>query len=191
MFQHTYTEYRPTLINQLLHPPIPPSLSFHRQLQQYIEKIALIPTMAAPPLLPEGYSISHSTPSVDVYLALRTQSGLTPFSREAAARGLPNSLFCVQVVVDEGEGEAVGMGRITGDAGCFFLLTDICILPAHRSRGLAKAIMADLMTWLRANVPKTGFVSLSADGRANELYRQFGFKSTLEEIDSVGMMLVM
>ncbi|KAI4097387.1 MAG: hypothetical protein L6R37_006823 [Teloschistes peruensis] len=138
--------------------------------------------------LPEGYSISTSIPSVDTYVALRTKSGLTPFAREASARGLPNSLFCVQMMHD---GEAIGMGRITGDNGCFFLVTDICVLPAHRNRGLAKAIMAELMKWLRANAPKTGFVGLNADGRANELYRQFGFKSTEEEIDSVGMFMVM
>ncbi|KAL8640375.1 MAG: hypothetical protein Q9228_002702 [Teloschistes exilis] len=138
--------------------------------------------------LPEGYSISTCIPSVDTYVALRTKSGLTPFAREASARGLPNSLFCVQMMHD---GEAIGMGRITGDNGCFFLVTDICVLPAHRNRGLAKAIMAELVKWLRANAPETGFVGLSADGRANELYRQFGFKSTEEEIDSVGMFMVM
>ncbi|KAL8778843.1 MAG: hypothetical protein Q9203_001734 [Teloschistes exilis] len=138
--------------------------------------------------LPEGYSISTCIPSVDTYVALRTKSGLTPFAREASARGLPNSLFCVQMMHD---GEAIGMGRITGDNGCFFLVTDICVLPAHRNRGLAKAIMAELVKWLRANAPKTGFVGLSADGRANELYRQFGFKSTEEEIDSMGMFMVM
>lgn len=55
--------------------------------------------------LPEGYSISTSIPSVDTYVALRTKSGLTPFAREASARGLPNSLFCVQMMHD---GEAIG-----------------------------------------------------------------------------------
>ena len=83
------------------------------------------------------------------------------------------------------------MGRITGDAGCFFLITDICTLPSHRGQGLAKAVMAELMTWLRSNAPTTAFVSLSADGEANALYRQFGFEETKEMLDSVGMAILL
>ncbi|KAL9602797.1 MAG: hypothetical protein Q9219_001640 [cf. Caloplaca sp. 3 TL-2023] len=140
--------------------------------------------------LPAGYSISNAIPSAETYVALRTESGMTPFSLEAAAKGLPNTIFFVQII-NEADGKAVGMGRLTGDAGCFFLLTDICVLPAHRHRGLAKAVMGRLMAWLRANAPKTAFVSLSADGKANELYRKFGFRESKEAFDSVGMSLTM
>ena len=68
------------------------------------------------------------------------------------------------------------MGRVTGDGGCFYQVTDICILPAHRGKGLAKAIMAEIENWLVRNVPKTGYVSLLADGEAYSLYEQFGFR---------------
>ncbi|KAL8745290.1 MAG: hypothetical protein Q9184_007894 [Pyrenodesmia sp. 2 TL-2023] len=138
--------------------------------------------------LPSGYSISHATPSVETYISLRTHSGLTPFSVEASTRALPNTLFAVQIMH---EGQAIGMGRITGDAGCFFFISDICILPAHRGRGLAKAIMGALMAWLRANAPRTAYVSLGADGRARELYAQFGFRETEGAFDSVAMYAVM
>ncbi|KAL8715118.1 MAG: hypothetical protein Q9220_001075 [cf. Caloplaca sp. 1 TL-2023] len=137
-------------------------------------------------VLPPGYILSNAIPSVETYMSLRANTGLSAFSAEASERGLPNSLFCVQVMH---EGKAVGLGRITGDRGTFFLITDICILPSHRNRGLAKAVMTALMAWIRANVPKTGYVGLSADGRANELYRQFGFRETKEESGSVGMSL--
>ncbi|KAL8765316.1 MAG: hypothetical protein Q9209_007591 [Squamulea sp. 1 TL-2023] len=145
--------------------------------------------------LPAVYTVSHTVPSVETYVTLRTITGLTPFSTEASARGLPNSLFAVQILH---KGQAVSthkltssVGRITGDGGCFFLITDICTHSAHRGQGLAKAVMAELMTWLRANAPKTAFVSLSADGKANELYKQFGFRETKETHDSVGMSIVM
>ncbi|KAI4260566.1 MAG: hypothetical protein L6R42_004004 [Xanthoria sp. 1 TBL-2021] len=140
------------------------------------------------PALPPGYTITHTTPSVETYISLRTSTGLTPFSTEAAARGLPNSLFTVQIMH---EGQAVGMGRIIGDGGCFFQVTDICTQPAHRGRGLAKAVMAELTTWLERNAPKGAWVGLSADGEAGGLYRQFGFRATTEEFDSVGMARVM
>ncbi|KAL8925418.1 MAG: hypothetical protein Q9208_003510 [Pyrenodesmia sp. 3 TL-2023] len=138
--------------------------------------------------LPPGYSISHATPSVETYISLRTASGLIPFSVEAATRGLPNTLFAVQMMH---EGQAIGLGRITGDAGCFFFVSDICILPPHRGRGLAKAVMGELMAWLRANAPRTAYVSLGADGRARELYAQFGFRETEGAFDSVAMFVEM
>lgn len=55
--------------------------------------------------LPPGYTIAHTTPSVETYIALRITTGLTPFSTEASARALPNSLFTVLIMH---EGEAVG-----------------------------------------------------------------------------------
>ncbi|KAL8729073.1 MAG: hypothetical protein Q9166_004990 [cf. Caloplaca sp. 2 TL-2023] len=138
--------------------------------------------------LPSGYSISHAIPSVETYVSLRIDTGLTTFSTEASVRGLPNTLFSVQIMHAR---QAVGMGRITGDGGCFFFVSDICTLPAHRGQGLAKAVMAELMQWLRTNAPKGAYVSLGADGRANELYRQFGFRETKENFDSVGMAIIM
>ena len=83
------------------------------------------------------------------------------------------------------------VGRIIGDGGCFFQITDICTHPAHRGLGLAKAVMAELTTWLEGNAPRGAWVGLSADGEAGGLYRQFGFRETKEAFDSVGMARVM
>lgn len=74
--------------------------------------------------------------------------------------------------------EPVGMGRVIGDGGCFFQVVDIAVLPAHQGKGLGKLIMGEIKKWLDENVPKTGYVSLGADGKANGLYRQFGFVET-------------
>jgi len=68
------------------------------------------------------------------------------------------------------------MGRIIGDGGCFFQVTDIAVDPAHQGRGLGKMIMTELRGWMDENVPETGYVSLIADGRARELYARFGFE---------------
>ena len=43
------------------------------------------------------YTIKHAMPSVTAYRRLREQAGLSPKSREAAERGLPNTLFAVLV----------------------------------------------------------------------------------------------
>ncbi|PHV30140.1 N-acetyltransferase [Janthinobacterium sp. BJB426] len=103
---------------------------------------------------------------------------------DAAAKGLPNSLFAVQVLHGD---EVVGMGRIIGDGGCFFQVVDIAVLPAHQGKGLGKLIMREITQFIETEVPESAYVSLIADGQAQALYAQFGFKHTAPA--SVGMAL--
>jgi GNAT superfamily N-acetyltransferase len=128
------------------------------------------------------YSIRHATPTVETYRHLRTVTGMGAKSVEAVHRGLPNTLFAVQVF----DGDIpVAMGRIVGDGGCFFQVTDMAVEPAHQGKGLGKRIMGELMAWLADHVPDGGYVSLIADGRAHALYAQFGFQPTAPA--SIGM----
>ncbi|MBW3508817.1 GNAT family N-acetyltransferase [Janthinobacterium sp. NKUCC06_STL] len=106
-------------------------------------------------------------------------------STAAAAKGLPNSLFAVQILHGD---EVVGIGRVIGDGGCFFQVTDIAVLPPHQGKGLGKRIMREIMQFIETEVPESAYVSLIADGQAQELYAQFGFKHTAPA--SVGMALV-
>lgn len=126
----------------------------------------------------EDYTLIHATPSVDNYISLRASTGLTPKTKHAAAVGLANTLFAVQIAQSSSPNTIVGMGRMIGDGGCFFQIVDIAVLPAHQGKGLAKMIMKELKDWMKANVPESGTVLLFADGRANELYKQFGFVET-------------
>ena len=128
------------------------------------------------------YSCLHETPSIETYRALRTGSGLSGKTIEAADRGLPGTLFAVQVL---GDGNPVGMGRVIGDGGCFYQVVDIAVLKEHQGRGIGKMIMTAIVKYLEANVPESGYVSLIADGQAQNLYAQFGFVHTAP--GSVGM----
>ncbi|WP_159947009.1 GNAT family N-acetyltransferase [Rhizobium sp. 18065] len=130
----------------------------------------------------DAYRIEPVTPTVKDYLRLRQQAGLSPFSEEAANRGLAGSIFAVSLMQGE---EIVGMGRIIGDGGCFYQVTDIAVLPDHQGKGLGKRIMAALTDYMKANLPATAYVSLIADVPANKLYEQFGFAETAPR--SVGM----
>jgi GNAT superfamily N-acetyltransferase len=122
------------------------------------------------------------TPSVQTYQMLRIGSGLSAKTDEAAARGLPNTLFAVQIFH---ESQPVGMGRVIGDGGCSFQVVDIAVLTEHQGKGLGKRIMGEILKYIEAHVPESGYVSLIADGQANELYAQFGFVHTAPR--SVGM----
>ncbi|MET0581115.1 MAG: GNAT family N-acetyltransferase [Pseudoxanthomonas sp.] len=114
-------------------------------------------------------------PGVDDYRRLRSVAGLSPKSAEAAVSGLANTIYGVSLVVS---GNTVGMGRIIGDGGCFFVVVDIAVQPEYQRRGLGKRIMGALDAWLRANAPESSNVSLFADGDARHLYAQYGFVET-------------
>jgi GNAT superfamily N-acetyltransferase len=131
-----------------------------------------------------SYSVLPEIPSVETYRSLRSGSGLSGKTVEAAERGLPRTLFAVQVL----DGATpVGMGRVIGDGGCFYQVVDIAVLKQHQGKGIGKMIMNEIMKYIEANVPETGYVSLIADGKAQDLYAQFGFVHTAP--GSVGMAL--
>lgn len=131
-----------------------------------------------------AFRLVERTPTVEEFCELRAKNGLTPKSAEAAARGLPNTIYAVVV---EHEGRAIGMGRVIGDGGTAYQLTDIAVMGEFRGKGLGKQIVKALVDWLEANAPKSAYVSLIADGPAKDLYAQFGFKETAPV--SVGMYL--
>ena len=88
------------------------------------------------------YELIPGAPSVADYRRLREVTGLSPKTEEAAKAGLPNSWFAVTV---HQAGRVVGMGRVIGDGGTAFQITDIAVEPEHQGKGLGKQIMAALM----------------------------------------------
>ena len=129
-----------------------------------------------------AFTVVHSTPPVETYRYLRTAAGLSSKTIEAAERGLPNTLFAVQIFCGQ---TAIGMGRVIGDGGTFYQVVDIAVLPEYQGQGVGKKIMAEIADYIAREVPESGYVSLLADGQAQRLYQQFGFSLTAP--DSVGM----
>lgn len=123
------------------------------------------------------------TPTVREFCDLRVRVGLSAKTAEAAAAGLPNTRYAV---VLEHEGVAIGMGRVIGDGGTAFQITDVAVLPEHQKQGLGKRIVEALVGWLRTHAPKSAYISLIADGPAKDLYAQYGFKP-VEQHGSIGM----
>jgi GNAT superfamily N-acetyltransferase len=118
------------------------------------------------------YQVINEVPSVENYIEIRLAAGLSRKSEEAATIGLKNSLHSVVVYHDA---TPIGIGRIIGDGGCFFEVTDMAVLPEHQGKGVGRLIMQALMDWLQENAPKTAFVSLFADHGTPEFYQKFGF----------------
>ncbi|WP_134903084.1 GNAT family N-acetyltransferase [Paenibacillus polymyxa] len=117
--------------------------------------------------------VGYAIPSVEEYRALRKEAGLTQITEEAAAKGLPNSLFSVTLRLGQ---ELIGMGRVSGDGGVFFLITDIAVKPSYQGKGYGRKLMEEIMDYLSREVPAGSFVTLIADKPADRLYAQFGFQ---------------
>ena len=79
-----------------------------------------------------SYEIRNEIPTVEDYIEIRLQAGLSRKSVEAATIGLKNSIFSVVVYFNN---IPIGIGRIIGDGGCFFEVTDMAVLPEHQKKG--------------------------------------------------------
>ncbi len=120
-----------------------------------------------------SYELKEEIPSINDYISIRLEAGLSRKSAEAAAIGLPNSIYSVVV---HHRDRPVGIGRIIGDGGCFFEITDMAVLPNHQKKGVGAMIMEALVSYLKANAPSTAYVSLMADHGTPMFYKKYGFK---------------
>lgn len=118
------------------------------------------------------YTALLQVPSVEDYIRIRIEAGLSRKTLEAAEIGLKNSLFAVTVVC---RGEPIGIGRVIGDGGCFFEIVDIAVLPQHQNAGVGRLIMEALMAYIHEHAPKSAYVSLTADHGTPSFYEKFGF----------------
>lgn len=129
------------------------------------------------------YRLKEELPSIDSYIEIRLSAGLSRKSQEAAAKGLPNSIYSVVAYFGS---EPIGLGRIIGDGGCFYEIVDIAVVPEHQKRGVGVLIMTALVKYLKENAPETAYVSLMADHGTPYFYEKFGF--TMSELPkSAGM----
>ncbi|MCP4984514.1 MAG: GNAT family N-acetyltransferase [Colwellia sp.] len=129
------------------------------------------------------YQVVEKVACVDDFLRLRVVSGLTPRPYDAAKKALPNSLFGVQIVLDN---HVVGMGRVVGDGALNFEVVDVAVEPSYQGRGLGRMIMQSIMNYLDRDAPKGAYITLIAD--VPELYEKFGFE--LSRPNSEGMYIV-
>lgn len=134
----------------------------------------------------DGYTLIDGPPSVDDYLRLRAESGLSPKRRDQAEAGIGGAWAACRVVEDA-SGETVGMGRVLGDGGWYFHVVDMAVLPDHQRRGLGDAILGWLVARIRSDAPAGAWITLLADSPGRRLYERHGFVETAP--DSIGMAL--
>ena len=134
--------------------------------------------------LPAGYRLSSEPPTSAEYVRLRQVSGLSTRTPEQAAGALVNSW--AWTTIRTADGALAAMGRTLGDGTWYFHLADIATDPAHRRRGLGRAVMADLIARIERAAPPHPYITLLADPPGQRLYRSLGF---VDSAPSLGMRL--
>lgn len=134
----------------------------------------------------DRYRLVDGAPTVEEYLRLRAESGLSPKRADQAAPALDGSWRIVRVE-DTTDGSVVAMGRIVGDGGWYFQIADMAVLPDHQHRGIGAAVLTHLLEVIRTDAPADPYVTLMADAPGRALYTRHGFVETAPH--SIGMVL--
>jgi len=72
------------------------------------------------------------------YQALRKACAMTLLDKNLLAAALNGSLFTVSAYIED---KLLGTLRVVGDGAFVFLIYDVLVLPEHRSRGIAAALV--------------------------------------------------
>lgn len=126
--------------------------------------------------------IRYASPTAEEYISLRLKTGMGTKAIEKAEIALKNSLFIVSLWE---ENKMIGFGRIVGDEGITYVVSDIMVDPDYQGRGLGKIIMKEIDTYLKQHTDEYAYVCLIANKPADKLYSQFGFEYT--EPNACGM----
>lgn len=86
---------------------------------------------------------------------------------------LKNSLFIVTLWDED---KLIGFGRVVGDQGITYVVSDIMVDPDYQGKGLGKMIMKEIDNYLDQNTDEHAYVCLIANKPADKLYSQFSFE---------------
>ena len=111
---------------------------------------------------------------MDEYRRLISSVGWKPRDTQAISRALASSLFAVCAQTG---GEIVGMGRVIGDGGLHYYVTDVAVVPAHQCQGLGSRIVAALTKYVEGVPFKNTWVGLFPVEGTADFYARFGYKA--------------
>lgn len=117
--------------------------------------------------------IRYNSPSAMEYISLRLKTGMGAKNISKAEIALKNSLFIVSLWEEE---KLIGFGRIVGDLGITYVVSDIMVDPDYQRKGIGKMIMKEINYYLEQNTDEYAYICLIAKKPADRLYSHFGFE---------------
>jgi ribosomal protein S18 acetylase RimI-like enzyme len=120
----------------------------------------------------ERFHLVERPPTVAEYQRVRAAVGWQPFGNEEAEVGLARSLYSVCALVGD---RFAGCGRVVGDAGVYFYIQDLAVLPEYRGQGIGRAMMDALMAHVGREARPGSFIGLMAAKGYAGFYKPYGF----------------
>ncbi len=115
---------------------------------------------------------SCERPSVEDYLRLRADSGMSEKVPAHAATALSGSLYTACLY----DGETlVAFGRVVGDGAISFVVNDIMVHPDYRRQGLGDRIMNAIDEYFDEHAHTDSYICLIANQPADKLYLKHRF----------------
>ena len=117
---------------------------------------------------------SYDLPNSLDYINLRVNSGMgNKKSIERVNIALKNSLFTISLYDEK---KLIGMGRIIGDGGISYAVTDIMVDKEYQGKGYGKLIMKEIDNYFSENTDEDCYIILIANLPADSLYSKFSFE---------------
>ena len=118
--------------------------------------------------------ISYDLPNSIDYINLRVNSGMgNKKSIERVDIALKNSLFTISLYDEK---KLIGMGRIIGDGGISYAVTDIMVDKEYQGKGYGRLIMKEIDNYFYENTDEDCYIILIANLPADKVYLKFSFE---------------
>ncbi len=120
-----------------------------------------------------SFKLIYELPTPQDYVSLRLRSGMGNKDLKRSQIALDNSLFTVSLYDKE---KLVGFGRIVGDGGITFVVSDIMVDKEYQRMGLAERIMKAIDHYFDENTYEDSYICLIANHPADLLYHKHRFE---------------
>lgn len=117
--------------------------------------------------------VVYGAPSADDYVSLRLRSGMGNKDLKRSEIALKNSLFIVALYDEE---KLIGFGRVVGDGGITYVVSDIMVDKDYQRRGLAEQVMKAIDGYFEENAHEDSYICLIANHPADLLYNKHKFE---------------
>jgi GNAT superfamily N-acetyltransferase len=117
--------------------------------------------------------VVYRAPSAEDYVSLRLRSGMGNKDLKRSEIALKNSLFIVTLYDEE---KLIGFGRVVGDGGITYVVSDIMVDKDYQRRGLAEQIMKAIDDYFEENTDEDSYICLIANHPADVLYNKHKFE---------------
>ncbi|WP_099469558.1 GNAT family N-acetyltransferase [Konateibacter massiliensis] len=125
----------------------------------------------------------YEVPTAQDYVSLRMRSGMGDKDLKRSQIALENSLFTVAMY--DGE-KLIGFGRVVGDGGITYVVSDIMVDREYQRKGYADQIMKAIDDYFEKNTYEDSYICLIANKPADKLYHKHNFEYLPE--DKCGML---